>query len=73
MNHVLGLKCTICGAEYETDQVDYVCPKHGADGILDVIYDYKLVSERTSPGALTEDLTRSMWRYLPLLPLEPVD
>jgi len=28
MDHVLGLKCVLCGAEYALDEVDYVCPRH---------------------------------------------
>jgi len=70
-DHVLGLKCTICGAEYSVDEVEYVCPKHGDEGILDVIYDYDLVARRISPDKLADDPTRSIWRYLSLLPVEP--
>ena len=40
MEHLLGLECIICGAEYAVGEVQYVCPKHGNDGILDVVYDY---------------------------------
>jgi len=71
MNHILGLKCTICGAEYGVDEVEYVCPKHGDDGILDVVYDYDLIAQRISPGKLANNPTRSIWRYLPLLPVNP--
>jgi threonine synthase len=71
MEHVLGFKCTTCGAEYEIDQVDYVCPKHGDDGILDVIYDYSHIADRVSPSTLAGSPTHSIWRYLPLLPVEP--
>ena len=71
MDHVLGLRCTICGAEYGIDQVEYVCPKHGDDGILDVIYDYRLLAQRISPDKLANNQTRSIWRYLPLLPVDP--
>jgi threonine synthase len=70
-DHILGLKCTICGADYAVGEVEYVCPKHGDDGILDVIYDYERISRRTDPGSLALDPTPSIWRYLPLLPLEP--
>lgn len=69
MDHVLGLKCTICGAEYGVDEVEYVCPQHGDDGILDVVYDYGLIAQRLSLDKLANDPTRSMWRYLPLLPV----
>ena len=70
MDHVLGLKCTICGAEYRVDQVEYVCPKHENDGILDVIYDHQRIAQRIDPGKLVDDRTRSMWRYLPTLPVD---
>jgi threonine synthase len=70
MDHVLGLRCTICGAEYGGDEVEYVCPKHGDDGILDVVYDYDLIAQRITPNQLANDPTRSIWRYLPLLPVD---
>ena len=70
MDHVLGLKCTICGEEYGVDEAAYVCPRHGDDGILDVVYDYERVAQRTSPDQLASDPTRSIWRYLPLLPVD---
>jgi len=71
MDHILGLKCTICGAEYGIDEVQYVCPKHGDDGILDVVYDYERIAQRISPNDLASDPTTSIWRYLPLLPVDP--
>ena len=71
MDHVLGLKCTICGREYAAGEVAYVCPDHGNEGILDVVYDYALIGRRTSPEQLAGSPTRAIWRYLPLLPVEP--
>jgi len=71
MNHILGLKCTLCGAEYNVGEVEYVCPRHGDNGILDVVYDYNLVAQRISPDRLADDPTASIWRYLPLLPVNP--
>jgi len=70
-DHILGLKCTICGAEYGVDEVEYVCPKHGDEGILDVVYDYDLIARRISPDKLAGNPIRSIWRYLSLLPVEP--
>jgi threonine synthase len=66
----MGLKCTICGAEYGVDEVTYVCPRHGDDGILDVIYDYDRIGQRFTPGQLATCENRSIWRYLPLLPVD---
>jgi threonine synthase len=71
VEHVLGLKCTICGAEYEVGEVDYLCPKHGDDGILDVVYDYARIGSDFAPEQLVASDERSIWRYLPLLPVEP--
>jgi threonine synthase len=74
MDHVIGFQCTICGQTYALDEIDYVCPKHGDAGIVDVRYDYDVIREQlgASPGlapALQAEPT--MWRYLPLLPVEP--
>ena len=69
MDHVRHLKCLICGEEYSPDEVDYVCPNHGKEGILDVRYDYDLIGRRISKAQLRESREYSMWRYRPLLPV----
>lgn len=69
MRHVLGLKCVLCGAEYSPEAVQYVCPHHGDDGILDVVYDYAFLRAHWSKEALARNPEPSMWRYRPLLPL----
>ena len=71
MDHVKSLKCLICGAEYRQDEIEYVCPLHGDDGIVDVQYDYDLIGSRISPAALAENRDYTIWRYKPLLPVEP--
>ena len=71
MDHVLSLKCLICAKEYHPDEVDYVCPDHGDDGILDVGYDYDLIGRRISQGDLLHNTDHTIWRYRPLLPVEP--
>jgi len=71
VQHILGLKCTICGAEYGMDEVEYVCPHHGDDGILDVVYDYAYIGRHFTPDQLAASGERSIWRYLPLLPVDP--
>jgi threonine synthase len=72
MDHVLGLRCVLCGAEYGANEVRYVCPKHGDEGILDVVYDYDRIKQRLTPQGLAADPTRTIWRYKPLLPVRPV-
>lgn len=69
MNHVTSLKCLLCGAEYQPDEVDYVCPRHGYEGVLDVQYDYAAID--LSPESLAASGDDSMWRYKPLLPVAP--
>lgn len=71
MDHVTGFRCMLCGAEYGLDEVDYVCPLHGDDGILDVLYDYDTIGTRLSREALAASPERSIWRYRALLPVQP--
>ena len=66
---ITALRCLICGAEYAPDEVRYVCPHHGTEGILDVVYDYAAIAAHTDRDALTANHRRDMWRYLPLLPV----
>jgi threonine synthase len=70
VDQVLGLKCVLCGAEYEPDEVLYVCPNHGDEGILDVLYDYDLIATRLTKDELARNRDYSIWRYAPLLPVE---
>ena len=71
MKHVLHLKCLICGRQYGPDEIDYVCPEHGDEGIVDVRYDYKLLGRRLSREKLRSNQDFTMWRYKPLLPVAP--
>ncbi|MGB1251239.1 MAG: threonine synthase, partial [Candidatus Promineifilaceae bacterium] len=71
MKNVLYLKCTICGETYAPDAVAYVCPKHGNEGILDVVYDYEAIGRNHSPDTLATNTERTSWRYKPLLPVSP--
>jgi len=71
MNHVLSLKCLLCGREYAPGEVDYICPDHGNEGILDVQFDYDLIARRISLGDLLHSTDHTIWRYKPLLPVEP--
>lgn len=68
MSHVAGLRCMICGRVYASDEVEYVCPEHGNEGILDVLYDYEFIGRHVARDGLGTE--RSMWRYRPLLPIE---
>jgi threonine synthase len=71
MDHVKSLKCLICAAEYGPDEIEYVCPKHGDDGIVDIQYDYDLIGRQISPAMLARNPDPTIWRYRPLLPIRP--
>lgn len=71
MDHVTGLKCVLCNQQYSIEEHDYVCPKHGNEGILDVCYDYDRVGSNWSRDDLKTSTDYSIWRYKPLLPVRP--
>lgn len=74
MSFVEKLVCVNCGREYQEDELDYHCLDCGyEDGILDVKYDYTAIEKMINPQTLLQRNERSMWRYLPLLPInDPV-
>ncbi len=67
MKNFTGYKCSICGAEYLPGQVTYICPKDG--GNLDVILNYDEIRKKFQPEDITSRTETSLWRYLPLLPV----
>ena len=64
----IGYRCSICGQELAPDDVQYTCPQDG--GNLDVVLDYDRIRRDTSPGDIRRSLDTSIWRYLPLLPVQ---
>ena len=68
-DNVLGMKCVLCGAEYAMDEHPYVCPRHGSEGILDVVYDYEFIRKHLNKRSLERNANSSIWRYFPLLPI----
>jgi len=71
LENIHCLKCLMCGRQYRPDEVDYICPEHGDDGVLDVQYDYDFIGRQISKESLSQSLDFSIWRYLPLLPIHP--
>ncbi|MEM7118052.1 MAG: threonine synthase [Chloroflexota bacterium] len=67
--NVLHLRCLICGKIYAPHEVAYVCPDHGNEGILDVVYDYERIGAGFSQADLAQNGVFDMWRYRPLLPV----
>ena len=65
------LRCIICGRIYAPAQVSYLCPHHGQEGILDVVYDYEALRQQISRERLQVNPDHSIWRYRALLPISP--
>lgn len=70
MEHVIGLECLICNREYTVDEIDYICPDHGNEGIVDVLYDYNKILQDIQRNNLKHSRNFTIWRYKPLLPVE---
>jgi threonine synthase len=69
MNHkYVGYRCSLCGKHYDPCDILYTCPEDG--GNLDVLLDYGKISEAISPKDILEAVEGSLWRYLPLLPVD---
>lgn len=73
MNHLIGYRCSLCGQEYGPAEAEYVCPKHGDEGLLDAIYDYAAINAQHSPARLAarqSSAALNLFRYRPLLPVD---
>jgi threonine synthase len=68
MGNYLGYHCSVCGEGYPVQDVMYTCPADG--GNLDVLLDYHAIRETTTSGRISESGEHSIWRYLPLLPVD---
>jgi threonine synthase len=64
----LGYVCSICGKHYARDEVTYTCPDDG--GNLSVRLDWDRVRKSWSPEKIAASREGSIWRYLPLLPVD---
>jgi threonine synthase len=71
MKHVLHLRSLISGRTFQPEEIDYVDPEFGPDGIVDVTYDYDAIKSNISRESLRRNEDYSIWRYKPLLPVEP--
>jgi threonine synthase len=67
MQKAIGYQCSLCQTRYGLDEVTYTCPKD--DGVLDVLLDLEAINRAASPQTIFDSTDRSMWRYLPLLPV----
>jgi len=67
---VAGLVCAKCGARCAPGDARMTCPACGLEGILDVRYDYDAVARCFTRADLERSREESLWRYLPLLPVD---
>jgi threonine synthase len=63
-----GYRCSICGRDFGPQEVTYTCPQDG--GNLDVILNLERIRASVSPETISAGAEHSIWRYLPLLPVE---
>jgi threonine synthase len=68
MGKMVGHRCAICGWEAIGLQLRYTCEACG--GNLDVIYKLGSIRQEWSKSALASNPDPSIWRWLPLLPVE---
>jgi len=67
MDKAVGYQCSVCQTRYTLDEVTYTCPKDG--GVLDVVQNAAEIQAHSSPEEIFRSKDFSMWRYLPLLPV----
>jgi threonine synthase len=70
LSKVLNLKCVKCGREYKEADILYTCDDCGIDGILDVQLDYDQIKKEMTPSYFRNNTNYSLWRYLPVIPIE---
>ena len=67
MGKFKSYRCSLCGKTYQPHEVTYTCPDDG--GNLDVILDYDSIKKEFTPEKIFASRDYSIWRYLPLLPV----
>ena len=69
-NNVTGLKCIreSCGETFTLEDTRYTCSSCGSN--LQVEYDYDRIRETFQRDSLRQNPDRTMWRYMPLYPVE---
>ncbi len=64
----VGYQCSICGKQYSPTEITYTCPRD--NGNLDVVLDYDNIRKYIQPEMIFRQNEPSLWRYLPLLPIQ---
>jgi threonine synthase len=61
-------RCSLCGKVYHPPEATYTCPAAG--GTLDIVLDNQGIKKAFSPEKIAASTEQSIWRYLPLLPVD---
>ena len=67
MSAFSGYRCSLCGREYSPNEEIYSCRVDG--GNLDILLDYENIKRKLHPDDIHSRTEPSIWRYLPLLPV----
>lgn len=68
MGNAVEYICSRCGEIIGLDETQYVCPHDG--GNLDVVIDIERIKTEVTPDDISASNVNSIWRYLPLLPVD---
>lgn len=72
MDHIAGVRCTVCGRVMPYRE-QMTCPHCGEKGILDILFDYDYIKKGFTQKSLADNHDNSMFRYAPLMPVQPRD
>ena len=72
MDHIAGVRCTVCGRVMPYRE-QMTCPHCGEKGILDILFDYDYIKKSFTKKGLADNHDNSMFRYAPLMPVQPRD
>jgi threonine synthase len=61
-------RCSVCGEIVPPQAVTYTCPDDG--GNLDLLLELNSLRAQCDPGEIARSGEESIWRYLPLLPVQ---
>jgi len=70
MGKINVLRCVSCKKEFSPGEIEYTCPGCGPRrGTLEVLYNYDALKRTLTHDYFRSLEERTMWRYLPLLPI----
>lgn len=70
MSFIKQYRCTLCNQTLDYDKKIMTCPSCGEKGILDIEYDYEAMRKFVDLNYFKQQEDFTMWRYLPMLPIE---